>query len=294
MNSFHLSGESCSLSAREKRKFRGAFTLIELLVVIAIIAILAGLILPALSLSKQKALTVKCVSNMRQWGMGFRMYADDNHDIVPDEGDALEMIDSHGSPIQTDNYDFAWYNCVPPLISVQPLVNLYGLNGSATNPPLPTSRTIFACPSASAPQLGLFWFQNPPGLGKAYFMYAENARICVNFKTRGSGVPQTKMVNILKPADTIFLPEIDNNGAEFQFFKSQSSITGDQSIARHNNGKFGNFAMCDGSARSARPAEFWEPFEIANGVSSDPAATGQAEWASDRKMYWYPSPNTPN
>jgi len=294
MNSSHFSGESCSSSAKEKRNFRGGFTLIELLVVIAIIAILAALILPALSLSKQRALTIKCVSNMRQWGMGFRVYADDNHDYVPDEGDALFMIDSPGNPMQTDNLDFAWYNCVPPLISLPPLVNLYGLNGNATNPPLPASRTIFACPSASLPALGLFWFQNPPALDKAFFMYAENARICVNFKTRGSGVPQTKTINILKPSDTIFLPEIDNNGADFAFFKSQSSITGDQSIARHNNGKFGNFAMCDGSTRTARPEEFWEPSPIANGTISTPVSTGQAEWSTSRKMYWYPSPNTPN
>jgi len=217
MNSFQFSGERYSSSAKERHKFRGGFTLIELLVVIAIIAILAALILPALSLSKQKALTVKCVSNMRQWGMGFRVYADDNHDYVPDEGDALFMIDSPGNPTQTDNLDFAWYNCVPPLISLPPLVNLYGLNGNATNPPLPASRTIFACPSASLPALGLFWFQNPPALDKAFFMYAENARICVNFKTRGSGVPQTKTINILKPSDTIFLPEIDNNGADLHF-----------------------------------------------------------------------------
>src|SRR5262249_5747565 len=162
-----------------------------------------------------------------------------------------ETIDSHGSPMQTDNYDFAWYNNVPPLISVQPLINLYGLNGSATNPPLHSSRTIFACPTAFSPVQGLHWFANPPDLTKAYFMYGENARICVNFKARGNGVPQTKMVNIQKPSDTIFLPEINNNDPAFEYFLSQSSITGDQSMARHNNGKVGNFAMCDGSARSA-------------------------------------------
>ena len=213
--------------------------------------------------------------------MGFRIYADDNKDFVPEEGDGLETIDSHGSPNEPDNYDSAWYNCVPPLIAVQPLANLYGANGSATNPPLPGSRTIFACPSAPGPQLGLFWFQNTPTLNKAFFMYGENARICVNFETRATGVPQTKMVNMLKPSDTIFLPELDNNNRDFQFSKAQSGITADYSIARHNNGKFGNFAMCDGSTRTARPADFWEPPEIANGLISDPVETGQAEWSTE-------------
>jgi prepilin-type N-terminal cleavage/methylation domain-containing protein/prepilin-type processing-associated H-X9-DG protein len=262
------------------RQMPRGFTLIELLVVIAIIAILAAMLLPALAKAKQKAQAIKCLNNLRQWGLGFHMYCDDNRDVVPEEGSVGYPITDPGAPGaagHSDNLDYAWYNCVGPTISQPTLVSLY----TSKNGPLPGSATIFSCPSAPAPNLNN-GFSSPLKLAKAYFMYGENNRLCVNFPLVATGTPQNKLSGVVKPSDTVFLGEVDGNTATGTE-PALSGVTGQYAVARH--GKVGNFAMCDGSCRSAHTNEF---------MLSSSDTTASAEWNDPKHpaIYWYPSPTS--
>ena len=92
----------CNHVPGRSRRSLPAFTLIELLVVIAIIAILAALLLPALAKAKEKARATACLNALKQWSLAFTMYAQDNEDAVPEEGNTVVPINN------AQNLD-SWY-----------------------------------------------------------------------------------------------------------------------------------------------------------------------------------------
>jgi len=154
MRPFWSAAASAEAGMKLSRPSR-AFTLLELLVVIAFIALLASLLLPAISRAKSKAHSTQCTSNLRQWGLAYRQYADDNKDYLPRRGQGVKPLEQIDRPED-------WFNALPPYLSLpsyqQSFTNHQRLEIG--------KRSFFICPSATDP-------------GSNHFLaYAMNMNLC--------------------------------------------------------------------------------------------------------------------
>jgi prepilin-type N-terminal cleavage/methylation domain-containing protein/prepilin-type processing-associated H-X9-DG protein len=196
-----------SSSAILVRPHRAAFTLIELLVVIAIIAILAAILFPVFAQAKAAAKKTVCLSNIKQWGVGFTMYVTDYDDTFPSQ-----EFSNPGT--QDQNGNSSWIVVIQPY--AEKAANINALGADMSNQDGNTSKThLNICPSQTAdPRAGMY----ADGTPRPY-----KAGVKQSYGMGEWAVGEWRSASVfITPASTVLLGEEYNNYNQVLYYPADS------------------------------------------------------------------------
>ena len=197
------------------------FTLLELLVVISVIAILASLLLPALSRARQHALATYCLNNLRQWGLATQLYVVDHEDLLPPEG--------FGNPTTMQQLTQGWYFHLPEMLSIPPYYQMAWRTNTAIDP----GRCLWICPANPRRSSGFNLFH-----------------YCLNEDYDGTGTAdhRVKLSSIRNPPVVVWL-----------FDSKNIPGVGPANFVHTNlHSRGAQFTFLDGHARRFKQAEYWD------------------------------------